>query len=42
MQQVAHPQNRGIPRVKATLVDKSVENNWRAQGHQDRAIDVKK
>lgn len=32
---------REMVAVKATLFDKSVENNWRAQWHQDRAIAVK-
>jgi ectoine hydroxylase-related dioxygenase (phytanoyl-CoA dioxygenase family) len=32
---------REMVAVKATLFDKGVENNWRAQWHQDRAIAVK-
>lgn len=32
---------REMVAVKATLFDKTVESNWRAQWHQDRAIAVK-
>jgi ectoine hydroxylase-related dioxygenase (phytanoyl-CoA dioxygenase family) len=32
---------RELVAVKATLFDRTAENNWRAQWHQDRAIGVK-